>query len=96
MLPGPVKIQCWTCAKVHDIREHLADDPPVLPDCCRKTLAGLTAAFSKALLAATLRRMEKTDDMETRLSDKLANIAITSDDPELRKLGARWRNRKQH
>jgi len=93
MLPGPVRFGCWTCEKVHDIRELLADDPPLLPDCCRKSLASLTAAFSKALMTATLNRLKKVDADGDRLSDKLADIAVTSDDPELKKLGQRWRNR---
>jgi hypothetical protein len=94
-LPGPVHFQCWVCAKRYDIREHLANDSLVLPDCCRKTLAMLTSAMSKVLLSATMRKLKTEEAQDDRISAKLADLAVTSDDPELRSLAQRWRNRKQ-
>lgn len=91
--------RCKVCGSAYALHELLDVKVPVrVPDCCVGQLTPLILAIEKKLVvfAAFLQQqllLRSRDEQRVHL-DKLADIAIASNNPGLRKAAIRYRNKR--
>lgn len=94
MAPSPkhgVAVRCWTCGVMHDVRA-LQQSFTALPPCCFDSLADVASAFGGAMLRQLPHHIERMVEKRMEFSDAVADAAITSPNPEVRKAAQEWRN----
>lgn len=95
-----VAVRCWTCGKIHDVRALSATmDPnrqghvlePLAP-CCFDTLSDVANAFSRAVLRQLPFNVDRMVEKQMEFNDAVADAAILSPNPAVRKAAQEWRN----
>lgn len=86
-----VSVRCWTCNRTHDVRALASSFEPLEP-CCFDSLADVANAFGQAMLRQVPFHIQRLVEKRTEFTDALADAAITSPNPEVRKAAQEWRN----
>ena len=86
-----IAVRCWSCGVTHDVRA-LSQSFNALPPCCFDTLADVASAFGTAMLHQLPHHLERMVEKRMEFSDAVADAAITSPNPEVRKAAQEWRN----
>jgi hypothetical protein len=88
-----IAVRCWACGKSHNLRT-LAETPEPLPGCCFDALVEVATTLGMGVFSQLPFHMERLMEKRAAFQDAIADAAILSPNPEVRKAAQRWRNER--
>jgi hypothetical protein len=86
-----VAVRCWTCGKSHNLRT-LAESTEPLPGCCFDSLMEVAHALGLGVISQLPFHIGRVMEKRAEFQDAIADAAILSPNPEVRKAAQQWRN----
>lgn len=93
MVKHGIAVRCWTCGTLHDVRELQRSAEP-LPVCCFDSLVDLSNNLGSAMIRQLPHHVERLLAKQLEFSDAVADAAVTSPNPAVRKAAQDWRNER--
>lgn len=83
-----ISVRCWDCGRVSEI----GSISGALPECCFDTLTKVAGALGSEVISQLPYHQERIVQNHLRFNDAIADAAVTSPNPEVRKAAQDWRN----